>query len=309
MNGSSMAIQIENVSKKYGKYTVLDNLSLHVGYGEIYGFLGLNGAGKTTTIKILLAMIKPNVGNLYMMGEKIYAGNYKLWGKVGYLEEVTFYPGLTVMENLEIARRMQGVSDKTSIQKIVSKLKLNPHINKKAKHLSLGNKQRLGLAKALIHDPKILVLDEPINGLDPAGIVEIRKLILDLSVNFGITVFMSSHILEELSKLATRIGIIHEGKLIEEIKADKLEQDLQKYLLLDGKNKESIRNILADNGYKFENDLQGHIKLTDNRSVQSPELLSELLVKSGQPPTMVNVITEDLESYFLRKISVNKEVC
>ena len=307
MNDSSMAIQIENVSKKYGKYTVLDNLSLHVGYGEIYGFLGLNGAGKTTTIKMLLAMIKPNTGSLYMMGEKAEAGNYKLWGKVGYLEEVTFYPGLTVIENLEIARRMQGVSDKTSIQRVVDKLKLSPHINKKAKHLSLGNKQRLGLAKALIHDPKMLILDEPINGLDPAGIVEIRELIRDLSVNFGITVFMSSHILEELSKLATRIGIIHEGKLIEEIKADKLEQDLEKYLLLDGKDKEAIKNILADNGYKFEIDPQDHIKLADDRSVQNPELLSELLVKSGQPPTMVNVITEDLESYFLRKISVKEE--
>lgn len=302
-----MAIQIENASKKFGKYTALDNLSLHVGYGEIYGFLGLNGAGKTTTIKMLLAMIKPNTGSLYMMGEKVDAGNYELWGKIGYLEEVTFYPNLTVIENLEIARRMQGVSDKDSIQRIVNKLKLTPHKNKKAKHLSLGNKQRLGLAKALIHDPKMLILDEPINGLDPAGIVEIRELIRDLSKNFGVTVFMSSHILEELSKLATRIGIIHEGQLIEEIKADKLEHELGKCLLLDGRDRESIKHILAANGHKFEADPQGYIRLTDEHSVQNPELLVELLVKSGKPPTMLNPITEDLEAYFLRKISENKE--
>ena len=301
-----MAIQIESVSKKYGKYTVLDDLSLHVGYGEIYGFLGLNGAGKTTTIKMLLAMIKPNAGSLCIMGEKVDAGNCKIWGKVGYLEEVTFYPGLTVMENLEIARRMQGVLDKTSIQNVVNKLKLNSHINKKAKHLSLGNKQRLGLAKALINNPKILILDEPINGLDPAGIVEIRELIRDLSKNSGITVFMSSHILEELSKLATRIGIIHEGKLIEEIKADELEQELEKYLILDGKDRASIKRILFNHGYTFEIDNKGHIRLTDLLSIQNPERLSELLVKSGQPPTMVYAVSEDLESYFFRKISGDK---
>ena len=307
MSGSPMAIQIENVYKKFGKYTALDNLSLHVGYGEIYGFLGLNGAGKTTTIKMLLAMIRPNAGSLWIMGEKVDAGNYNLWGKIGYLEEVTFYPGLTALENLDIARRMQGVSDKDSIQKVIDKLKLNPHINKKARHLSLGNKQRLGLAKALIHDPKILILDEPINGLDPAGIVEIRELIRDLSANLGITVFMSSHLLEELSKLATRIGIIHEGRLIEEIKADELERELKKCLILDGKDKASIRQILAKKGYAFETDQQGCIRLTDENSVQNPERLVELLVKSGQAPTMVNVFTEDLESYFLRKISDDKE--
>ena len=302
-----MAIQIENVSKKYGKCTVLNDLSLHVGYGEIYGFLGLNGAGKSTTIKMLLAMIRPNAGSLYIMGEKVEAGNYELWGKIGYLEEVTFYPGLTVLENLEIVRRMQGVSDKAAIQRVVTRLKLDPYINKKAKHLSLGNKQRLGLAKALIHNPKMLILDEPINGLDPAGIVEIRDLIHDLSANFGVTIFMSSHILEELSKLATRIGIIHEGRLIEEIEADRLERELEKCLLLDGKDREAIKHILQDRGYAFESGPQGHIKLTDTRSVQNPELLSELLVRAGQPPTMVNIITEDLESYFLRKISVHKE--
>ena len=305
MSAGSMAIQIDSVYKKYGNYTVLNNLSLHVGHGEIYGFLGLNGAGKTTTIKMLLAMIRPNAGDLYIMGEKVDAGNYTLWGKVGYLEEVTFYPYLTIMENLEIARRMQGISNKGAIQLVVSKLKLDPHVHKKAKHLSLGNKQRLGLAKALIHNPQILILDEPINGLDPAGIVEIRELIRDLSANFGITIFMSSHLLEELSKLATRIGIIHEGRLIEEIKSDKLERELEKSLLLDGKDRTALKRIITEKGYKFEITQQGYIRLADEYAVQNPERLSELLVKSGQPPTMVNVITEDLESYFLRKVSGN----
>jgi ABC-2 type transport system ATP-binding protein len=307
MSESPMAIQIENVYKSYGKHTVLNDLSLHVGQGEIYGFLGLNGAGKTTTIRMLLAMLRPDAGSLCIFGETVDAGNYALWGKVGYLEEITFYPNLTVIENLEIARRMQGIPDRDSIQSVVRKLKLDAYVHKKAKHLSFGNKQRLGLAKALIHSPELLILDEPINGLDPAGIVEIRELIRDLAANSGVTVFMSSHLLEELSKLATRIGILHEGRLIEEIQADVLEQSLEKYLLLDGKNREAIQRILTVNGHEFNTDPQGVLGLTDARSVQSPELVVELLVMAGQPPTLVNVVTEDLEAYFLRKISGNKE--
>jgi len=230
MNENLFAIQIENVYKKFGKNTVLENLSLQVGYGEIYGFLGLNGAGKSTTIKLLLSMLKPSSGNLYMMGEKVNAGNYKLWRNIGYMEEINYYPELTVLENLKIARRMHEIPDKNSIHKVVDRLYLNRHIHKKAKHLSLGNKQRLGLAKALMHNPKILLLDEPMNNLDPAGIVEIRELLRDLSANSGVTVFMSSHLLEELSKLATTVGIIHEGRFMEEIKMDKLEQEPEKDL-------------------------------------------------------------------------------
>ncbi|WP_302050415.1 ATP-binding cassette domain-containing protein [Desulfosporosinus nitroreducens] len=126
------------------------------------------------------------------------AGNYKLWDKVGYLEEAAFYPDLTVSENLDIARRMQGVSERESVKRVMGKLGLEPHKKKKAKHLSLGNKQRLGLAKAMIHNPEILILDEPINGLDPAGVAEIRNMLDDLARNSGVTIFLSSHLLEEL---------------------------------------------------------------------------------------------------------------
>lgn len=128
--GSTPAIQIDGVHKRFGDYTILNNLSLEVTRGEIFGFLGLNGAGKTTTIKMLLAMIKPNSGSLYMLGEKVDAGNSKLWSKVGYLEEATFYPDLTVTENLEIARRMQGVPDKDAVPQVIYKLGLEPHKRK-----------------------------------------------------------------------------------------------------------------------------------------------------------------------------------
>ncbi|ABR48083.1 ABC transporter related [Alkaliphilus metalliredigens QYMF] len=305
-NSGTKTIQIEGVHKSFGEYKVLNNLSLEVNRGEIFGFLGLNGAGKTTTIKMLLGMLKPTSGKLYMLGEKVDAGNYKLWDKVGYLEEATFYPDLTVIENLDIARRMQGVSDKESVNRVISKLGLEPHKTKKAKNLSLGNKQRLGIAKAMIHNPEIMILDEPINGLDPAGVAEIRNMLYDLANNFGVTVFISSHLLEELSKVATRIGIIHNGHLIQEIEMGKLEQSLQKNLVLDGRDKSAMKRVLKEHGYEFEETMDDYIKLTDGHAVECPERLAELLVKSNQPPTLLRVISEDLEGYFLRKIGIGR---
>lgn len=306
--GSTPAIQIDGVHKKFGDYTVLNNLSLEVSRGEIFGFLGLNGAGKTTTIKMLLSMIKPTSGKLYMLGEKVDAGNSKLWSKVGYLEEATFYPDLTVTENLDIARRMQGLPDKDAVHQVIYKLGLEPHKKKKAKHLSLGNKQRLGLAKAMIHDPEILILDEPINGLDPAGVAEIRNMLYNLANNFGITVFISSHLLEELSKVSTRIGIIHSGQLVKEVAMDKLEQSLEKSLVVNGRNKPALKKVLEEHGYAFEDTPDGSIKLTNEHAADHPERLAELLVQSNQPPTSLRVITEDLEGYFLRTIGVNRGI-
>ncbi|MEK3875953.1 ABC transporter ATP-binding protein [Paenibacillus sp. FSL M7-0420] len=306
--GSTPAIQIDGVHKRFGDYSVLNNLSLEVSRGEIYGFLGLNGAGKTTTIKMLLAMLKPTSGKLYMLGEKVDAGNSKLWSNVGYLEEATFYPDLTVAENLEIARRMQGMPDKDAVSQVIYKLGLAPHQKKKAKHLSLGNKQRLGLAKAMIHNPEILILDEPINGLDPAGVAEIRNMLYNLAHNFGITVFISSHLLEELSKVSTRIGIIHGGQLVQEVAMDKLEQSLEKSLVVNGRNKPALKKVLEEHGYAFEDTSDGYIRLTNEHAADHPERLAELLVQSNQPPTSLRVVTEDLEGYFLRTIGVNRGI-
>ncbi|MNO28892.1 putative ABC transporter ATP-binding protein YxlF [compost metagenome] len=268
----------------------------------------MNGAGKTTTIKMLLAMLKPTSGKLYMLGEKVDAGNYKLWSNVGYLEEATFYPDLTVTENLDIARRMQGVPDKDAVHQAIYKLGLEPHKKKKAKHLSLGNKQRLGLAKAMIHNPEILILDEPINGLDPAGVAEIRNMLYNLAENFGVTVFISSHLLEELSKVSTRIGIIHSGQLVQEVAMDKLEQSLQKSLVVNGRNKSALKKVLEEHGYTFEDTSDGYIRLTNEHAADHPERLAELLVQCNQPPTSLRVVTEDLEGYFLRTIGITRGI-
>lgn len=274
--------------------------------GEIYGFVGLNGAGKSTTIHMMLSLLKPTSGSIYLLGSKVGFGSYELWKKVGFLEEASFYPGLTVEENLDIARRMQMLPDRRCISRVIKKLGLESQKDKKAGNLSLGNKQRLGLAKAMIHNPKILILDEPINGLDPEGVVEIRNILLDLSKNSGVTVFLSSHILGELAKLADRIGMIHEGNLIQEIEMAHLEQSLRKHLILSGRDPNAMKRILSEHGYPVEENPDGYLILSEGRATEEPEKLNELLVSSGEPPMQLNVVTEDLESYFLRIVQAKR---
>lgn len=301
-NRNNAVIQLDHLTKTFGEYHAVSNVSLEVHRGEIYGFVGLNGAGKSTTIHMMLSLLKPTSGSVYMLGSKVDFGSYGLWKKVGFMEVASFYPGLTVEENLDIARRMQMLPGRQCISQMIKKLGLEAYKNKKAENLSLGNRQRLGLAKAMIHDPKILILDEPVNGLDPEGVVEIRDILLDLSGNFGVTVFLSSHILEELAKLADRIGMIHEGKLIQEIKMAHLEQSLRKHLVISGRDQNTMKHILSEHGYRFEENADRRLILSEGRATNEPEKLNELLVRSGQTPTQLNIVTEDLEGYFLRTI-------
>jgi len=213
---SAPAIVTRSLSKCYRDVLAVDALDLDVRRGEIYGFLGRNGAGKTTTIRMLLGLIRPSTGEAEVLGRRIVPGETAVFGRVGYLvETATAYPNLTVRENLEIQRRLTG-SPAASVAEAIALLHLEPYADRCAGQLSLGNKQRLALARALLHKPELIVLDEPANGLDPAGIVEIRDLLRALADDRGVTVFMSSHILSEVAHLADRIGIVHEGRLIEE---------------------------------------------------------------------------------------------
>ena len=177
----------------------------------------------------------------------------------------------------------------------------------KSKNLSLGNAQRLGIAKAIIHKPKILLLDEPTNGLDPAGIVEIRKLLSDLAQNLGVTMIISSHKLEEIAKLATNIAIIHHGQLVKNIKAQDLENQLHKSLLVDGKNPKRISNILKGAGYKInqlkKDNKNTPLEILDREAIKNPERIATILVNSGEPPIFLKVQKEDLETYFIRTIT------
>jgi ABC-2 type transport system ATP-binding protein len=296
-------IRTESLSKHYGKLKAVDEVSISVQKGEIYGFLGLNGAGKTTTIRMLLGLISPTSGAAYLNNNKVSPGNTEMWKDIGYLVEVPYsYPDLTVWENLEIIRRLRFLKDNRSTLNIIEKLRLEPYSDVLSKNLSLGNSQRLGLAKALIHEPDILLLDEPANGLDPEGIVEIRELLEDLAANSGVTVFISSHILGEISKLATRIGIIHEGKLIHESSVREMEALRKHCLKVKTNDMTGAYKILSSNGYDPHEAEGGIIEIAGEEVLRNPDRIAVLLVNSGFPPTTLNVEEEDLETFFLRMI-------
>ena len=233
----------------------------------------------------------------------------KVWNKIGYIIETPYsYSDLTVRENLEIVSTLRGVTNKNNIDWVIEKLKLNQYEHKQVKHLSLGNTTRLGIAKAVIHKPKILILDEPTNGLDPLGVIEVRELLKELTNDLGITILISSHKLEEISKIATRIVIIHEGKLIKEVESKELDKCLEKKLLVSGSDNRTMKEILSNNGYQvnFKLDLEKNIpflELIDKKSVESPEEIATLLVNEGYPPKFLVVEKEDLEDYFFRILS------
>jgi len=295
-------IETNNLTKNFGDTIAVNQVSIHVRAGEIYGFLGLNGAGKTTLIRLLLGMIKANSGTVSLF-EKDLRKATNIWNEIGYLVETpNSYPNLSVKENLEVIFKLRGLKDKSQIKRIIDVLQLTPYQNKKAKYLSLGNNQRLGLAKALMHSPKLLILDEPINGLDPAGIVEIREFLKDLVQNHGTTIFLSSHILSEISKLATRIGIVHHGKLIKEINSIELEYQLIRKLSVKTNDNKMALKVLTDNRYSASENGKGIIEISDVSAIEKPELIAALLVSLGLPPKMLHVSEEDLESYFLRMI-------
>lgn len=300
------AIKTVNLSKKYGKTLVVDDLNLSIKSGEIVGFLGLNGAGKTTTMRMLLGLIKPTSGECYIQGKKVDQYHLEVRNEIGYIIETPYsYPDLTVKENLEIVSTLRGIRNKDAIDWVIEKLKLDQYKDKQVKHLSLGNVARLGIAKAIIHKPKILILDEPTNGLDPFGVIEVRELLKELANNLGTTVLISSHKLEEISKIATRIVIIHDGRLIREVESKDLDKCLGKKLSVSGSNNKAMKAVLSNNGYQvnFKSDLENNtcsLELVDTKSVESPEEIATLLVNAGYPPKMLSVEKEDLENYFLK---------
>ena len=300
------AIKTVNLSKKYGKNLVVNDLNLSIESGEIVGFLGLNGAGKTTTMRMLLGLIKPTSGECYIQGNKVDQYNLEVLNEIGYIIETPYsYPDLTLQENLEIISTLRGIRNKEVIDWVTEKLKLKQYKDKQVKHLSLGNIARLGIAKAIIHKPKILILDEPTNGLDPFGVIEVRELLKELANNLGTTVLISSHKLEEISKIATRIVIIHEGRLIREVESKDLDKCLEKKLSVSGSNNKAMKKVLSNNGYRvnFKLDLENnssYLELIDTKSVESSEEIATLLVNAGYPPKILTVEKEDLENYFLR---------
>jgi ABC-2 type transport system ATP-binding protein len=305
----TLAIETHALTRCYGRLHAVDELSLCVTQGEIYAFLGLNGAGKTTTLRMLLGMIRPSAGTASVLGQTVQLGSRRPWAQVGYLVETArAYPELTVRENLEVARRLHPGTPALAIDQVIDRLSLGPYAQRRAGQLSLGNLQRLGLARALLHHPRLLLLDEPANGLDPAGIVEIRQLLRELSHQEGVTVFMSSHILAEVARLADRIGVIDRGRLIRELDRDGLEAERQRRLLVRTHQNALAVPALAAAGHPALALDGDELQLLDPVALAQPERIAQCLVQAGAPPTQLLLEEEDLEQYFLRLVRPQRAV-
>src|SRR5688572_29144682 len=303
---TSFAIETNQLTKRYRDVLAVDSVNLRVKQGEIYGFLGLNGAGKTTTIRALLGMIRPSEGKVNVLGQAVGPNGRGPWARVGHLvENPSAYPELTVRENLEIARRLHGIAHSGGTSLVIEMLGLASYADRKAGTISTGNLQRLGLARALLHQPELLILDEPANGLDPAGVIEIRELLASMAREKGITIFMSSHILTEVDRLATRIGIIHKGRLIEELDTGQLEQLRAKRLEIKTRNLEAAQISLQSAGYRPVI-LDGTISMEDEHAIEHPDEIAQLLVNAGTPPMRLAVEQQDLEEHFLQLTGVAK---
>lgn len=296
----SNVLQIKNLQKEFKDTQVVNLSSLSVQQGEIYGFLGPNGAGKTTTMKMILSLISRTAGEIEVFGQSIGTEKQYLNQIGSMIEEPSYYPNLTGYENLLVFQKILGF-DKKNIQEILKIVGLDQPKNKKklVKDYSLGMKQRLALAFALVKKPRLLILDEPTNGLDPAGIHEIRELIIKLAKEQGITVFISTHILSEVEHIADRVGIINHGQLVYEGEIRKIQSN--KWLEVRGDfrgRREAISQVLFDYPCKMLEIQEDKLKLTNLADQQISSLLRDLIVEKV-PIYEVKQEQETLESIFL----------
>ena len=292
-----------NITKKYGNQVAVNNVNMTIRKGEIYGFIGQNGAGKTTLIRLITGLIHKTGGEIELLGATGETELNKSRTMVGSLIETpSFYTNMTARENLEVSRLVRNIPGKKCIDEVLELVGLKDVEKKKVKNFSLGMRQRLGIANALMGNPKLLILDEPINGLDPMGIVEIRELLKKINKEKDMTILISSHILSELSELATTYGIISNGKLIEEITAEELAEKCRQYI--DLKVDDTSRAVtllereLGISDYEVLEDKK--IKVFSN--LENVGEVNSILSKSGVIVQSISIKGENLEEYFMNKI-------
>ena len=296
---SELLLQTRNLTKQYGRHRAVDDVNMHIKKGAIYGFIGRNGAGKTTCLKMISGLSTPSYGEIEMFG---YNGKdlQKVRSRVGCLIEAPgLYGNMSAYDNLNIKCKLTGIKKKGYIEELLKTVGLDTVGEKKTKHYSLGMKQRLGIALALVGEPDLLILDEPINGLDPQGIVEVRETIQKLAKERGMTICISSHILEELSKLATDYGIIHNGCLVQELTREELMKKCSERIELTLDNPKQAIPVLDDMGFNSYQVIdKEHIHIFE-RLGESASLNMEL-AKAGIPVKGISITSEELENYFLR---------
>lgn len=293
-------LKTADLTKKYKTHTAVDGISISLKKGEIYGFLGQNGAGKTTTIRMIMGLIKPTSGRIELFGENAESSRKAAFERIGSMIEIPgFYPNLTAAENLDIHRRMMGMGNKESIEESLEQAGLLDARNKRVKNFSLGMKQRLGIARSLLHHPDLLILDEPTNGLDPAGIKEVRQLVMDLASKRNIGVLVSSHILSEVQQMATKLGIVHHGKLVEEIEQQALQMKNRHCVEFKVSNDREAVMLLEQklDIYDYSVPEPGVVRVFEKLSDSA--VINRLLVENRIEVGEITMLRETLEDYFL----------
>ena len=297
---ANIVLKTKNITKKYKGHLAVNNANIEVKQGDIYGLIGKNGAGKTTLLRMISGLTIPTSGEIELFGETSTYGLNKSRMRTGcIIETPSFFPYLSASENLEYYRIQKGIVDKKVVKDVLKIVGLQDTGRKKFKDFSLGMKQRLGLAFAIMGSPDFLILDEPINGLDPTGIVEFRELILKLNRERNITIIISSHILGELSQIATTYGFIHKGKILEQISSKELNEKCRRFLLLKvndtAKSTVIIEKRLNTNKYEILNN--NEIRLYEY--VDTPEIVTKTLINNGVMVSSINQTGISLENYFI----------
>ena len=285
------------LSKEYGGVFRVKDLGLQIGEGEVYGFLGPNGAGKSTTMKMLLGLVHPTRGKISIFGETLTEKTrIGLLSKIGSLiESPAYYGHLTGLENMRVIQKLMDLPEK-NIQEALRVVRMEKQMNKKVKYYSLGMKQRLGIAMALARFPKLLILDEPTNGLDPAGIEEIRELLQSLAIKYGMTVMISSHILSEIDQMATSVGIIDKGEMIFQGSMEELRAKSSHSIVMRVQSREKAVGVLEDYRPKITPD--GEIAF-DRLSDDAVARINSRLVENGVPVFRIEERRKSLEEIFL----------
>lgn len=291
-------LSTQGLTKQYGRQKAVDHIDIHIKKGAIYGFIGRNGAGKTTTLKMISGLARPTDGEIIMFGYR-GGGLKNIRSRVSCLIEAPgVYGNLSAYDNLKIKCKLFGIQEKSYIPEILEMVGLNHVGKKKVKHYSLGMKQRLGIGFTLVGDPDLLLLDEPINGLDPQGIVEVRDTILRLNEERNMTILVSSHILEELSKIATHYGIIHNGSLLQEMTKEELMKRCSERIEICLDEPKRAVPVLDEMGFT-------NYQIVDKERIHIFERLEESaglnmeLAKAGILVREIRITSEELEDYFL----------
>lgn len=298
---SKYIIETKHLTKQYGTQKSVADLNIHVEQGKIYGLLGRNGAGKTTTMKMLLGLTQPTSGSIKIFGKNMNGNEKKILPRIGCLiESPGFYPNLTGTENLKIFARLRGVPSKNSIKSALEVVGLSYNDKKLFSQYSLGMKQRLAIALAIMHDPELLILDEPINGLDPIGIAEVRDFIRELCDLRRKTILISSHILSEISLLADDIGIIDHGVLLEEESLAELEQKNSKYIHFIVSDAAQAARIIERNFHTRKFDVTDDHSLRIYDTDLPVSAINRSFIENGLDVAEAHTCEDSLEDYFKR---------